>query len=126
MSEKPIKVPSPDHPITITDAPTRVLVTVAGKIIADTRAAKVLREASYPPVFYIPRADLDLTLVMRTDHTSYCPYKGDASYYSIPIGGERSKNAIWSYETPHAAVAQIAGHVAFYPDRIDGIEERPA
>lgn len=126
MSEKPIKIPGPDHPITITDNPNRVLVTVAGKVIADTRAAKVLREASYPPVFYIPRADLDMSQVERTDHKSYCPYKGEASYYSIPAGGERSKNAIWSYETPHPAAAAIAEHVAFYPDRIDGIEERPA
>lgn len=126
MSEKPIKIPGPDHPITITDNPNRVLVTVAGKVIADTRAAKILKEASYPPVLYVPRADLDMSQVERTEHKSYCPYKGEASYYSIPAGGERSKNAIWSYETPHPAATAIAGHVAFYPDRIDGIEERPA
>jgi len=126
MSEKPIKIPGPDHPITITDNPNRVLVKVAGKIVADSRAAKVLKEASYPPVLYIPRADLDMSQVERTDHKSYCPYKGEASYYSIPAGGERSKNAIWSYEAPHPAAAAIAGHVAFYPDRIDGIEEQPA
>jgi uncharacterized protein (DUF427 family) len=123
MPAKPIKIPGPDHPITITDNPRRVIVTVAGKIVADTRAAKILQEASYPPVHYVPRADLDLSLVERTDHTSYCPYKGDASYYSITPGGPRSVNAIWSYESPHAAVAQIAGHVAFYPDRVDSIEE---
>lgn len=123
MPAKPIRIPGPDHPITITDNPKRVIVKAGGKVVADTRAAKILQEASYPPVHYIPRADLDLSLVERTDHTTYCPYKGDASYYSITPGGSRSANAIWSYEEPHAAVVQIAGHVAFYPDRVDSIEE---
>jgi uncharacterized protein (DUF427 family) len=84
-----------------------------------------LREASYPPVQYIPRRDVDAVLLERTDHATYCPYKGDCTYYSIPLGGERSVNAVWTYEAPYAAVAAIKDHVAFYPDRVDAIEEWP-
>ncbi|MGH6615715.1 DUF427 domain-containing protein [Sphingomonas sp.] len=123
--DRPIKSPGPDHPITITADPSRVQVLVAGKTIADSRNALILQEASYPPVHYIPRADLDLTLVERTTHSSYCPYKGEASYFSIPAGGERSVNAIWTYEAPYGPVAQIRDHVAFYPDRVDQIIVEP-
>ena len=126
MSGKPIKIPGPDHPITVEHNPSRVVVKHGGRVIADTHGALTLREASYPPVQYIPRADVDMSLLERTDHESHCPYKGDASYYSIPAGGERSKNAIWTYETPNPAVANIKGHMAFYPDRIDSIEELPS
>jgi uncharacterized protein (DUF427 family) len=121
---KPIKVPGPDHPITIESNPRRVVVSVAGLIVADTRNALTVREAKYPPVQYIPRKDVDMTRLERTDHVTYCPYKGDCAYYSIPLGGERSTNAVWSYEAPYAAVAEIGGHLAFYPDRVDAIEER--
>ena len=123
MSERTIKIPGPDHPITIEHQGKRVTVTLAGKVIADTTDALTLREASYPPVHYIPRQDVDMGALSRTDHTSWCPYKGEASYFSIPAGGARSTNAIWTYETPHEAVAAIKDHLAFYPDRIDGIEE---
>lgn len=122
MSGKPVKIPGPDHPITIAPNPGRVTVTVAGRVVADSRAALTLQEADYPPVQYIPRRDVDMSLLTRTDHASHCPYKGDAAYYSIPIGGDRSVNAVWSYEAPHDAVAQIKDHVAFYPDRVDRIE----
>lgn len=122
---KAVKVPGPDHPITIDRNPSRVVVLLAGRVIADTQDALTLREASYPPVQYIPRKDVDMALLARTDHTTHCPYKGDAAYYSIPTGGERSANAVWTYETPHPAVAAIAEHLAFYPDRVDAIEERP-
>lgn len=98
-------------------------VTVAGRVVADTRAALALHESDYPPVYYIPRNDVDMSLLERSDNESYCPYKGDASYFSIPIGGERSVNAIWTYEAPYDAVAQIKDYVAFYPDRVDAIEE---
>jgi uncharacterized protein (DUF427 family) len=118
---RPILTPGPDHPITITANPKRVTVKLGGKVIADTTDALILQEAAYPPVQYIPRKDLDLSLVERTAHHSYCPYKGEASYFSIPAGGERSVNAIWTYEAPHEAVARIKDHVAFYPDRVDGI-----
>ena len=121
-----MKVPGPDHPITIAANPARVVVSVAGRVVADTRAALTLREAAYPPVQYIPRRDVDMSLLDRTSHATYCPYKGDCAYYSIPLGGERSVNAVWSYEAPFAAVAAIKDHVAFYPSRVDAIEERPA
>ena len=118
---KPIKIPGPDHPITIERNPARIVVSVAGRIVADTREALTLREAAYPAVQYIPRKDVDMTLLARTDRTTYCPYKGDASYFSIPLGGERSIDAVWTYETPYAAVAGIKDHLAFYPDRVDGV-----
>jgi uncharacterized protein (DUF427 family) len=123
--EKTIKIPGPDHPITIEKSPSRVIVSIAGRVIADTREALTLREAKYPPVHYIPRKDVDMSLLERTDHATYCPYKGDSAYYSIPLGGERSKNAVWTYESPYEAVSSIKDHVAFYPDRVDSIEEQP-
>ena len=123
MTDRPIKIPGPDHPITVTANPGRVVVTVGGKVVADTRAALTLREASYPPVQYIPRRDIDMALLARTDHATYCPYKGEASYFSIPSGGERSINAIWTYEAAYPSVAEIKDHLAFYPDRVDGITE---
>jgi uncharacterized protein (DUF427 family) len=84
-----------------------------------------LREASYPPVQYIPREHVDMALLERTPHATYCPYKGEAAYYSIPIGGGRSVNAVWTYEEPYGAVAAIKGYLAFYPDRVDMISEKP-
>jgi uncharacterized protein (DUF427 family) len=125
MSAKPIKHPGPDHPITIERNPARVVVSVAGRVVADTREALTLREAVYPAVQYVPLKDVDASLLERTGHATYCPYKGECSYYSIPVGAERSVNAVWTYESPFAAVAQIKNHVAFYPDRVDDIAERP-
>jgi uncharacterized protein (DUF427 family) len=124
MNEKQIKIPGPNHAISIESNPVRVVVSVAGHVIADTRSALTLREADYPPVQYIPREDVDLSQLERTDHTTYCPYKGDCSYYSVPAGGRKSVNAVWTYEAPYPAVAQIKGHVAFYPDKVDEIAER--
>ena len=123
---RPTKVPGPDHPITIEHNPNLVVILVAGHVIACTRDALTLREASYPPVQYIPPKDVDMTLLERTDHATYCPYKGDCAYYSIPSGGDRSVNAVWSYEAPYAAVTPIKDYLAFYPERVDAIEERPA
>ncbi|HVE09971.1 MAG TPA: DUF427 domain-containing protein [Paraburkholderia sp.] len=117
--QKTVKVPGPDHPITVTKSPSRVTVVVAGKTIVDTRRALVLRESTYPEVLYIPREDADMTQLERTAHTTYCPYKGDCSYYSIPAGGERATNAVWTYEAPYDSVQEIKGHLAFYPDRVD-------
>ena len=91
--------------------------------VADSRRALTLREADYAPVAYIPLEDVDRSLLESTDHSSYCPYKGDANYYSVPAGGERSANAVWEYRSPYPAVAEIAGHVAFYPDRVDEITQ---
>ena len=121
MIDKPVKIPGPDHPISIEANPSRVVVKVGGKIIADTSAALTLREASYPPVQYIPRRDVDMAALMHSEHTSYCPYKGDASYYGIPAGGDRSRNAVWTYEAPFEAMAQIKDYIAFYSDRVDEI-----
>jgi uncharacterized protein (DUF427 family) len=126
MTTKTIQIPGPDHPITIEPNPARVVVTLGGRVIADTRAALKLREATYPPVQYVPRKDVDMSLLERTSHATYCPYKGDCAYYSIPLGGERSVNAVWTYEAPYEAVVQIKDHLAFYPNRVDSIEERPA
>jgi uncharacterized protein (DUF427 family) len=123
-AQKTIKVPGPDHPITIERNPNRIVVTVASRVVADTRDALTLREAGYPAVHYIPRKDVDMALLERTEHATYCPYKGDCSYFSVPRGGDRSKNAVWTYEAPYPAVTLIKDHVAFYPDRVDAIEER--
>jgi len=120
--EKTRKIPGPDHPITIERNPAHITVTVGGKVIADTRDALTLREASYPAVQYIPRKDVNMSLLERTQHSTYCPYKGDCSYYSIPSGGAKSVNAVWTYEAAYPAVAAINEHVAFYPDRVDKIE----
>ena len=119
-----IRIPGPDHPITITPTAKRVVVTVGGHIVADSRAALTLQEAAYGPVQYVPRADVDMSLLERTDHATYCPYKGDCAYYSVPAGGKRALNAVWTYEQPYDAVAAIRDHVAFYPDRVDSIELR--
>jgi len=126
VATKTVKIPGPEHPITIEPNPARVVVTLGGRVIADTRAALTLREATYPPVQYVPRKDVDLSLLERTSHATYCPYKGDCAYYSIPLGGDRSVNAVWTYEAPYEAVVRIKDHLAFYPNRVDSIEERPA
>jgi uncharacterized protein (DUF427 family) len=123
MLEKVTKIPGPDHPITIEKNPNRIVVTVGGNVIADTTEALVLREARYPAVQYVPRKDVAMDLLKRSQTQTYCPYKGDASYFSIPAGGERSIDAIWTYEAPHDAVASIKDYVAFYPDRVDAIQE---
>jgi uncharacterized protein (DUF427 family) len=119
---KPIKVPGPDHPITITPSRDHVRVMLNGHAVADTKRALVLQEAAYKPVFYIPRQDARVDLLEKTTHGTHCPYKGEASYYTIKAGDRVAENAIWSYETPYPAMHEIAGHLAFYPDRIDAIE----
>ena len=124
MKTKEVKLPGPDHPISIQRNPARIVVSVAGRVVADTGNALMLREADYPPVHYIPFEDVDLSQLERTDHATYCPYKGYCSYYSLPAGGKKSVNAVWTYQDPYPAVAQIKGHVAFYPERVDEIAER--
>jgi uncharacterized protein (DUF427 family) len=120
---KTIKQPGPEHPITIARNDKRVRVTFAGRIVADTTRALTLRETSYAPVAYIPREDADMSLLVRTGRQTYCPYKGDASYYSIKVGDKTAENAIWTYERAYPAVAAIEGHLAFYRNRVDAIEE---
>lgn len=114
--------PGPEHPITVEEFSGRVRVAFNGRLIANTANAVRLQEADYPPVYYIPRHDCDWRLFTPSDHTSHCPYKGEASYFHLDVDGERAKDAVWSYETPHAAVSRIGGFVAFYPDRVDRIE----
>jgi uncharacterized protein (DUF427 family) len=121
LNAKVKKIPGPDHPITIEPSRARVIVCVADIEIANSAKALLLREANYPPVLYVPRLDADMPLLERTAQSTYCPYKGDCSYYSIPIGGSKSVNAVWTYETPYAAVAEIQGYLAFYRDRVDSI-----
>lgn len=126
MVESGVKIPGRDHPIAIVRTSGRVVVRAGGRVVADSLNALTLTEASYPPVQYIPRADVDMDLLVATDHTTHCLYKGDASYFSVPAGGDRATNAVWSYVNPHPAVAAIAGHVAFYPNRVDAIEVTPS
>ena len=116
--DKPIKIPAPDHPITIEPATARVRVLWRGEVLADTRNALVLREARYPAVHYLPRAAIDMARLTRSARETYCPYKGDCSYFDLPGGDESSANAVWSYEAPFDAVAAIKDHLAFYPDRV--------
>jgi uncharacterized protein (DUF427 family) len=117
-----MKLPGPDHPITITQNPRRVRVTAGDIVIAESTKALTLKEAKYPAVQYLPRVDANMALLERTDRTTHCPYKGDASYYSIKADGKTLDNAIWTYETPFPAMTEISGHLAFYPDKVK-IEE---
>ena len=119
---KEVRTPGPDHPISITNAGTRVCVRVKDLVIAESSHALRLEEKGYPPVYYIPRDDVDMSLLARTTHYTYCPYKGDCTYYSIPMGGTKSEFAVWTYEEPYEAVARIKEHLPFYPARVDAIE----
>ena len=119
MSQKQVLVPDERHPITITPTTGRVVVTLGERMVADTTEALTLQEASYPPVQYVPLPDVDAEVLARSDHATYCPYKGDASYYSLVVDGQTHDNAVWSYESPYDAVSPIAGHVAFYPNVVD-------
>jgi uncharacterized protein (DUF427 family) len=118
-----MKLPGPDHPITIEPNRKRVRVLFNGRIVADTTHAVTLREVSLRPVQYIPRADADMGLFVRTAQSTHCPYKGDAAYYSLNVDGRTAENAVWTYETPFPAMAAIKDHLAFYPARVDRIEE---
>lgn len=113
-----MKLPSAQHPITLETLPQRLTVKYKGCVIAQSDETLVLTEANYPPVFYVPRAHIMPKYFSRTDHTSHCPYKGDASYFTLSADGETAENVAWSYETPFPALAEIAEHVAFYPDRV--------
>jgi uncharacterized protein (DUF427 family) len=118
-----MKIPGPDHPIAIEPNPKRVRVLFNGRVVAETTRALTLKEASLPPVQYVPREDADMALFARTSHTTHCPYKGDAAYYSLTVNGRMAEDAVWTYEAPYPAVASIKDHLAFYPDRVDRIEE---
>jgi uncharacterized protein (DUF427 family) len=114
----PMKLPGPDHPITIAPAGKHIRVTAGDTVIADTTRALTLKEASYPAVLYIPRADANMDLTTRTERVTHCPYKGDANYFSIQAGDKLLDNAIWTYEEPYPAMAEIKDYLAFYPDKV--------
>lgn len=117
-----MKLPGPDHPITIKANPKRLQVLFRGHLIADTRGALELKEASYPAVQYIPLGDVEAAVLTPTDHHTHCPYKGDASYFTISRDGEIAENAVWTYPEPYPAMAEIAGLVAFYPNQVEIVE----
>ena len=117
-----MKVAWPDHPITIAPANARVRVSFSGKVIAETTRALVLSEASYAPVFYIAREDVDMSVFTRSEHRTHCPYKGDASHFTLDVSGNRAENAAWSYKRPYPAMREIEGRLAFYPKRVDQID----
>jgi uncharacterized protein (DUF427 family) len=121
MNDRPVDLPGKHYPIKIEQNPEHVVVRVGGYVVAHSRHALTMREGYLDPVIYIPWKDVDFILVKGNDHQTYCSYKGDCSYYDIPLGGAKSVNAIWEYKDPYEAVAQIKGHVAFYPDRVDSI-----
>ena len=117
-----MKLPGPDHPISIAANPKRIRVSLDGVVIADSTNALTLKEANYPAVNYVPRKDANIALLARTERVTHCPYKGDANYFSIVANGKRVENAIWTYEAPFPAMTEISGHLAFYPDKVK-IEE---
>jgi uncharacterized protein (DUF427 family) len=117
-TSRPVLEPGPDHPISITPTGSRVLVKIGDKVVAESSGALTLREANYPPVQYVPLADVKPELLRPASTTSYCPYKGDCSYYSIAAGNDEITDAVWTYRQPYAAVADIVGHVAFYPNKV--------
>jgi len=119
MRKRQVLEPGPNHPIKIAASPTRVTVSFNGQTIADTRDALRLEEAGHPAVFYVPLEDVNRDLLADSDHSTYCPYKGEASYFSVPALGEQGQNAIWQYRDPYPAVAEIKDRVAFYPDRLE-------
>lgn len=125
MTEKTVLIPGPDHPITVERSPSRVVVKFGGVVVADSKDALLLHQPSSPTRFCIPRKDVNMALMSRSDRTSYCPYKGDVSYFNLAAGGKTSANAAFSYENPHAAVSEIKEHLGFYVEKVDSIEENP-
>lgn len=116
---------APNHPhsITISKNPHRVKVTFNGTVIADTKRALVLKEGPLPPAHYIPREDVTMASLQRTTHSTHCPFKGDAAYFTVGTGGKTAENAVWTYETPLPAVSEIKDYLAFYPEKMDAVEE---
>jgi uncharacterized protein (DUF427 family) len=114
-----MKIPGPDHPITVAANPKRIQALYNGHVIADPRKALTLKEASYRPVLYFPREDVEMAFLTRTDHSTHCPYKGDASYYTLLMDGRFAENAVWTYETPYPAMETIKDLLAFYPNQVE-------
>ena len=120
-----MSAPGHAHTITIEKNPNRITVTFNGTVLADTQSALVLKEGPLPPANYIPRADVQMSYLQRTDHSTHCPFKGDASYFSVSVNGKTEENAVWTYEAPIDSVAQIKDYVVFYPEKMDAIKELP-
>jgi uncharacterized protein (DUF427 family) len=114
-----MKIPGPDHPITITPTAAKVVVRIGDRVIAETTDSVTLQEADYPAVQYLPLDAVDPAVLRRTDTQTYCPFKGDASYYSLALVDGDVTDAIWTYETPYPAVQEIAGRIAFYPNKVE-------
>ena len=114
-----MKVPGPEHPITVAAAPSRYQVLYNGHVIVDSRDALLLKEAAYKPVLYFPREDADMAFFARTGHVTYCPYKGEARYFTLDMDGQIAENAVWTYEAPYPAMEQIRGRIAFYPNQVE-------
>lgn len=125
MSAREQREPSAAHPITVSPTGRPVTVTVNGEVIARTDAALTLQESTYPAVQYLPLGDVAPTALSRSDTTTYCPFKGDASYYHLTVGDRTVGDAVWTYQSPYPAVAAIAGHVAFYPDKAEVVVGEP-
>ncbi len=118
-----MSAPGHAHAITIEKNPNRITVTFNGTVLADTQSALVLKEGPLPPANYIPREDVQMSYLQRTDHSTHCPFKGDASYFSVSVNGKTAENAVWTYEAPIDSVAQIKDYVVFYPEKMDAIKE---
>jgi uncharacterized protein (DUF427 family) len=118
-----MREPDPNHPISVTPNGHRIRVVLGGFIVAETTNALTLREANLPPVQYIPREDVHMDLLDPTEYITTCPYKGTASYFTVTAGGLERENAAWTFEEPRAVAQEIAGRVAFYPGKVDAIEE---
>ena len=118
-----MSAPGHAHAITIETNPNRLKVTLNGTVIADTQKALVLKEGSLPSVMYVPREDVHMSYLTRTNHSTHCPFKGDAAYFSVSVDGRTAENAVWTYETPIDSVAAIKDYVSFYPEKMDTIEE---
>lgn len=114
-----MKIPGPDHPITIKPAKQRWRARFEGHVIADTNDAMILQEATYPAVVYFPREDVSMEFLARTDRTTYCPYKGDAAYFTVDMDGDIAENAVWTYEAPFPAMDEIRGRLAFYTTKVE-------
>ena len=114
-----MRIPGPDHPITVTANPKRLQVVYNGHVIVDSERALTLQESTYPAVVYFPREDAEMSFFGRTDHKTHCPYKGDASYFSLNMDGRLAENAVWSYEEPYPAMEEIRGYLAFYPNQVE-------
>ena len=119
MTDRPVLQPTAEHPITVAPTDRHVTVRVNGELVAETDSALTLQESTYPAVQYVPLADVVDTALRRSDTTTYCPFKGEANYYHVTVGGDTVDDVVWFYERPYPAVAEIAGHVAFYADKAD-------